>query len=279
LVVFKLEPNIIECLNKSILFTKGERSVLLKYDFESFRWGREHLSDNEPAWRDIEEVIDSISRQDVISEKRSNFQKWREGKIKKPAVGGQQILNSIFENKLREKSAWEEQVSVLESRILQTLEGDSKEHKEAYWTMDFKKGLIGVEVSFNNAGALSQNLLRLSVMSESENKKKSEMIRVGILITACENLKKWSTMDTTVLTFESTKRVFPAMNFNIPTPILLIGLESKDKSGQDWEKSPLFPTKKELKDKFGVIELAPYASLKPNEKMYWDEIIESQDID
>ncbi len=251
----------------------------MKYDFESFRWGREHLSDSEPAWQDLHHVIESISRQDVISEKRANFQKWREGKIKKPAVGGQQILNSIFEKGLREKSDWEEQVSVLEARLLKTLEGDTKERKEAYWTMDFKKGLIGVEVSFNNAGALSQNLLRLSVMSESENKNRDDMIRVGILITACENLKKWSTMDSTVLTFESTKRVFPAMNFNIPTPILLIGLESRDNNGLDWKKSPLFPTKKELKDQFGLDELPPYSKLTNSEKLYWDEVIESTDID
>lgn len=251
----------------------------MKYDFESFRWGREHLSDSEPAWSDLQEVIGSINRQDVVFEKRNNFQKWRDGKIKKPAVGGQQILNSIFERKLREKPDWEEQVSVLEARLLQTLEGDMRERKEAYWTMDFKKGLIGVEVSFNNAGALSQNLLRLSVMSESENKKKTEMIRVGILITACENLKKWSTMDSTVLTFESTKRVFPAMNFNIPTPILLIGLESTSSDGTEWAKSPLFPTKKEMKEMFGIEELEPYAKLGTKQKLYWDEVIESKDLD
>jgi hypothetical protein len=252
---------------------------LVKFDYESFRWGREHLSDSEPAWKDLLEVFESINRYGVIAEKRNNFQKWREGKIKKPAVGGQQIMNSIIETELRKKIGWEEQVSVLEARLLENLEGNAKERKEAYWTMDFKKGLIGVEVSFNNAGALSQNLLRLSVMSESENKKKSEMIRVGILITAAENLKQWSTMDSTVLTFESTKRVFPAMNFNIPTPILLIGLESKDTDGSNWDKSPLFPTKKELKEKFGIDELSPYAKLSATEKSYWDDIIDSTDLD
>ena len=105
------------------------------------------------------------------------------------------------------------------------------------------------------------------------------MIRVGILITATENLKQWSNMDSTVLTFESTKRVFPAMNFNIPTPILLIGLESKENDGANWDKSPLFPTKKELKEKFGINELLPFVKLSPTEKNYWDEIIDSTDLD
>ena len=246
----------------------------MKYQEDSFRWGREHFSKSDALWKEIHDSIQSISRSAVIQEKRRNFQEWRDGTIKTPAVGGQKILNYLIEKNLKSKN-WETQVSVFESHLMESLEGKPSTRKEAYWSIDFKKELIGIEVSFNNAGALSQNLLRLSVLSESSSKS----IRLGVLITTCESLKKWSCMDSTVLTFESVKRVFPLMNFNIPTPIVVVGLENQDDSGRSWVESPLFPSKDFLKSKFSVEKISEYAKLSAAEKAYWDSIIESADLD
>jgi hypothetical protein len=246
----------------------------MKYQQSSFRWGREHFSEQDPLWIEIHKTISSISRSEVISEKRRNFQEWREGSIKAPAVGGQKIFNSLIEKSLKSMN-WETQVSVFESQLLESLEGHTSNRKEAYWSIDFKKDLIGIEVSFNNAGALSQNLLRLSVLSESS----SRAIRLGVLITSCDSLKKWSSMDGTVLTFESVKRVFPLMNFNIPTPIVVLGLEDKDDLGVAWKESPLFPTKEFLKLEFGVEKISSYEKASIAEKNYWDSVIESLDLD
>lgn len=246
----------------------------MKYQQSSFRWGREHFAENDPLWLEIHDSITLITRATVIAEKRRNFQEWREGGIKAPAVGGQKILNLLIEKNLKSRN-WETQVSVFESQLMETLEGITSNRKEAYWSIDFKKDLIGIEVSFNNAGALSQNLLRLSVLSESSSK----AIRLGVLITSCDSLKKWSCMDNTVLTFESVKRVFPLMNFNIPTPIVVIGLENQDDSGSTWEESPLFPTKEFLKSEFGIEKILPYAKISSAEKSYWDNVIESSDLD
>jgi len=219
------------------------------FETESFRWGLEHLSPENPAWLELQNVLHSINRQEIINQKHASFQEWRSGEVKTPRVGGQDLINGLIKSKLVELD-WESQIFVLDlpnADIKNTeiengesndkKKGDSK--KVSYWTMDFKKGDIGIEVSFNNAGVLAQNLLRLSVMSESHLKAKSEKIRLGILITAQENLKKWSNMDSTVLTFETVKRVFPLINFNIPTPIVLVGLSSST-SGEVWEPSQYF---------------------------------------
>jgi hypothetical protein len=86
-------------------------------------------------------------------------------------------------------------------------------------------------------------------------------------------------MDGTVLTFESVKRVFPLMNFNIPTPIVVLGIANQDNSGVTWDESPLFPSKDFLKSNFGVEKILPYSKISGAEKNYWDEVIESSDLD
>lgn len=230
----------------------------MKYVEDSFRWGREHLSNDDDSWMELVKTIESISREDVVAKKGESFKQWIDGKRKSPAVGGQSIFNTIFEEKLKDLG-WEDQIFVLD---LEKSDSDDEDvlKRENYWTMDFKKGLIGLEISFNNAGVLAQNLLRLSVMSETRNRKKEDKIRLGILLTATKNLKKWSNMDDTVITFETVQRVFPAMNFNIPTPVILVGIDSVENTGEIWEKSELF----------GHQKLMPFKDLSISEKSDWE---------
>jgi len=253
----------------------------MDFDTDSFRWGEEHLGED-PAWFELKDMLESISRLDVIRYKRASFLRWKNGEIKSPRVGGQDLLNTIIKEKLV-ALGWEDQIFVLDitksdlktfgkdldvpeevTPVLMTnVKKKPKGKKVSYWTMDFKKGNIGVEVSFNNAGVLAQNLLRLSVMSESHLKPKSEKIRLGVLITATESLKKWSNMDDTVLTYETVRRVFPLINFNIPTPIVLVGLNNSSE-GELWYETEIF----------GHQKLAPYAELLENDKRKWDKLIE-----
>lgn len=254
----------------------------MDFDTDSFRWGQEHLSVDDPIWLELQGALKSISRLEVIQQKRSSFLRWRSGEIKSPRVGGQDILNNIIKERLLSLN-WEDQIFVLDitDSELKSLGPDfdapedesssstSKKKKKpekkkvSYWTMDFKKGNIGVEVSFNNAGVLAQNLLRLSVMSESYLKPKDKKIRLGVLITATESLKKWSNMDDTVLTYETVKRVFPLINFNIPTPIVLIGLNNSTQ-GEKWIETEIF----------GHQKLTPYTDLLESEKVKWDRLID-----
>ena len=49
-------------------------------------------------------------------------------------------------------------------------------------------------------------------------------------------------MDGTVLTFESVNKVFPLVTFNIPTPIVVLGLDAAD--GDPWHQRGFFEHKK-----------------------------------
>lgn len=210
----------------------------MDYSTFSFRWGAEHLGTSNPAWMELVSVVESLNQNDILEDKLRKFQSWRQGGST-PPVGGQAVFNSLIESKLK-SLGWESQIYCL-GRIKD--ETGMRSKRLAYWTLDFKKRDIGVEVSFNNAGVLAQNVLRLSVMSENPDRPKEERIRLGILVCANNDLKTWSGMDTTVLTFESVVKVIPLMNFNIPTPIVVLGLHSSS-GGTIWEETDFFSHKK-----------------------------------
>lgn len=192
----------------------------------SFRWGLEHAHPDEPAWVELQSALESITRKDVITKQLANFDDWKNGKrnpstgkVIKPAVGGQSVLNSVIQDKIGLISGWESQIYVL-NQSNQVSESD----RVPYWTMDFRKNKIGVEISFNNAGVFAQNMLRLSVMSESKYLAQEEMIKLGVLVVSMNSLKKWAKMDSTVITFDQVETILPHITFSIPTPIVILGL-------------------------------------------------------
>jgi hypothetical protein len=128
--------------------------------------------------------------------------------------------------------------------------------------MDFRKNRIGLEVSFNNAGVFAQNLLRLSVMSESKFLAPQEMIKLGALVVSMKSLKKWGKMDSTVITYDQVETILPHITFSIPTPIVILGItDSTD--GLQWSPTRLFGNKK----------IGSYNGPKKN---FWDDLIEEE---
>ena len=197
----------------------------------SYRWGVEHLHETNPAWVELQEVLTGISRQDVVEEQAIYVRAWLAGRRKNPPTGGQTAVNAIIHQRL-EASGWETQVPVIPSEDGRVV--------VPYWSMDFRRDDIGVEVSFNNAGVLPQNLLRLSVKAESYRLERHEMIRLGILVVASAGLKVWSKMDGTVHTFDQVVRVLEFVTFSVPTPMVLVGLRNFSDGGL-WGDTILFP--------------------------------------
>jgi hypothetical protein len=64
-------------------------------------------------------------------------------------------------------------------------------------------------------------------------------------------------MDGTVLTFESVNKVLPLVTFNIPTPIVVLGLDAAD--GEAWAQRGFFEHKK----------LPAFSSLNPSQQSQW----------
>lgn len=240
----------------------------MDFTSHSFRHGLKHVSDNDLAWVEINSALKSISRSDVTREQISNLEKWRAGKksgknFYKPPVGAQDVLNNVIKKKLKKISGWDSQVYVLKQGNAKLTKGE----KVPYWSMDFRKNNIGVEISFNNAGVLAQNLLRLSVMSESKFLEENQMIKLGVLVVSQASLKSWGSMDSTVVTFEQVLNVLPHVNFSIPTPIVVLGINNSNQ-GEIWAPTKLFGTKKK--------DLPIYTELSTQQKSMWELIIEKE---
>ena len=237
----------------------------MDYTPHSFRHGLEHVSAADIAWTEILKVVKSITRSDILRQQITNLEKWQAGaksgkNFYKPPVGAQDVLNNIINSKLKEIGGWDSQVYVLR----QGMEKLSKADKVPYWSMDFRKDKIGLEISFNNAGVLAQNLLRLSVMSESKYLDESQMIKLGVLLVSEVSLKNWGAMDSTVLTFDQVLNVLPHVNFSIPTPIIILGVNNSN-DGEIWPKTELFGTKRK--------DLPIYDKLSTVEKAIWNKMI------
>jgi hypothetical protein len=237
----------------------------MDYISHSFRHGLDHISDLDLAWAEILKVISSISRSEIVQSQIINLEKWQAGVKKgksfyKPPVGAQDVINNLIKSKFKSIGGWDSQIYVLrqgKERIL-------RDEKVPYWSMDFRKDKIGVEISFNNAGVLAQNLLRLSVMSESKYLEESQMIKLGVLLVSKTSLKNWGSMDSTVVTYEQVLKVLPHVNFSIPTPIIIVGIDNAS-NGEVWKETKLFGTKKK--------NLPIYEQLTDGQRESWNEII------
>jgi hypothetical protein len=240
----------------------------MDYTPHSFRHGLDHVSDADIAWAEVLKLVKSISRSDLIRQQINNLEKWQSGaksgkNFYKPPVGAQDVLNNTIKEKFKNIGGWDSQVYVLK----QGKDRIPKGEKVPYWSMDFRKDKIGVEISFNNAGVLAQNLLRLSVMSESKYLEESQMIKLGVLLVSQTSLKNWGSMDSTVLTFDQVLSVLPHVNFSIPTPIIILGVNNSS-DGEIWKDTKLFGTKKK--------DLPVYKDLTSDEMSKWETWIAAE---
>lgn len=212
-------------------------------------------------------------------------------------VGAQKVLNHIIQARVDALIAtpagrgWRSQITVL-AKPLPGLSGEPPG-----WTMDFKHGLIGVEVSFNNAGALPQNLLRFSVLAQAPGFDSSDRIRLGVLIVADESLTTWGSMDGTVPTFEQVIGILSYMEFGLPTPLLVLGLGAADAvrdagpmGGEEWgcpqvevgpgrpwgDPSPLFLGERRQKG-LSRSQYHPFRELPAEDQAYWVGLVDELD--
>ena len=94
--------------------------------------------------------------------------------------------------------------------------------------MDFIKGGIGVEVSFNHAEAVPWTFTRLNIAGESSVVIDDHRIDVGVAFFATEQLKQWARMDGAVGTYELACTWLEMMRPIMPVPILVVGLDATD---------------------------------------------------
>lgn len=199
-------------------FWRQRRRRRLDFLVENFRHAQELLR-GAPAWKALEAAIRSIDVEMVNAEQKKFLDAG--GNVPR---GGQTVMNLLFEGLLLEQDGW-----VRQPRLF-------RDPQMSAWTMDFHRDRVGVEVSFNHAEAVAWQFTRLNLAGESERVLPESQIDVGIVISADQTLKKWSSMDSSIGTFQKFRAWLKEMKPILPIPILLIGLRA-----DEWPATNLFP--------------------------------------
>lgn len=159
---------------------------------------------------EIIEVIESITDLDLITEfERRKTERSNIKSLSEP-------INFLIDERLSSKG-WDRQ-----SQIFREEEYSKK--RETAWRLDFAKRTISVEVGFNHGEAISHNLIKPVLASELNHVEKSIQTKLGVIITATDELKKFGGFDGAVGSYEKYKSYLRPFNYLLTSPIVLIGL-------------------------------------------------------
>ena len=158
-------------------------------------------------WNEIQEIIKSITDEDIIQ--------YHKYKVSSKTMSLSVALNKLFKDRFTEKG-W-----LPEPYIFQ-----DKEYQTNVWRLDFAKGKISVEVSFNHGEALAWNLMKPTIASELNHVDKQIQTQLGVVILATQNLKQLGCFDGAVGTWEKAVRYLKPLQNKLTIPLLLIGLKA-----------------------------------------------------
>jgi hypothetical protein len=162
-------------------------------------------------YNEIVEVLESISDKDLITE----FERRKTERLNIKSLS--EPINFLIDERLVAKG-WEKQSQIFR-------EEDYSQKGQTAWRLDFAKRTISVEVGFNHGEAISHNLIKPVLASELNHVEKSIQTKMGVIITATDDLKKYGGFDGAVGSYEKYKSYLRPFNNILTTPVVLIGLK------------------------------------------------------
>lgn len=187
----------------------------MKYKIHSFRHAKVILNEKEfkKQFDEFISVIKNITDQDII-EKHNSYGIDEDSKTPKSIS---KAINDLLKERFT-KCYWNS-----ESGIFQDTQytGDT-------WRLDFAKEDISVEVAFNHSTVIAWNLIKPVLASELNHVQKAIQTKIGIIITATNEMKKEGGFDGAIGTFEKFLDYLPPLQNLLTVPLLIIGLEKPD---------------------------------------------------
>jgi len=182
---------------------------------------------------EIIEVIESISDKDLI-DKHTGF---GAKVITETPMSLSKSINHILKERFVAKGWIDESAIFKDGRY----KGDN-------WRLDFAKDDVSIEVAFNHQGSIAWNLLKPVLASELNHVNKAIQTKIGVVITATNDLRKLGGFDSAIGTFEKFLQYLPILNNVLTVPLLIIGLEPP-------ETFTLKKHQQEARKKIGNIEM------------------------
>lgn len=159
-------------------------------------------------YAEITSTIGSISDSDLIEE-------FQTSKAKRTNIKSlSEPINALLKKRLSDLG-WQ-----VESPIFTA---EPYESNKA-WRLDFAKNNISVEVAFNHGEATAHNILKPVLASELNHVPKKIQTRLGIIITATDELKARGGFDGAVGTYSKFVTYLMPYSTIIAVPLIIIGL-------------------------------------------------------
>lgn len=186
----------------------------MKYKFYSFNHAESILKEDDAyteVFRNIINIIENISDFEIM-------QKFEE--IGKNSKSISNTITSLLEEKLLQNN-W-----IKELPIFNNFSYESKKSKR--WTLDFYKDKIQLEIAFNHEEGTAWNIMKIPLANQPNIYKHKQRVEMGIIISVTNQMKRSGGYDGSVGSYEKYIEYLSVFKPFVPTPILLIGLQSPD---------------------------------------------------
>ena len=222
----------------------------MKYEPHQFRFALDIIESNhdlKTLWKEVTDVIEGISDEDIANEFNSpplympnQFNK--DGTPKKRPTAKMSLsaaLNNLLSDGFLEKK-W-----IPESDVFP---GSSRANES--WRLDFSKSAnrpageitgFAVEVAFNHGEAIAWNLLKPTLAGEINHVKTETEIGAGIGIYICakKKLKTAGAFDNASGEYEKVLRYLNPLFQRLTIPLVIIGLEAPETIKLEKVKDPI----------------------------------------
>lgn len=188
----------------------------VKYKIHSFRNALVIFNNDDKyiqLWNDVKDVLDGISDEDIINSFNSS------NRQNKKSISDD--INFLIDERMSLKG-WSRQSPIFNESEYRP---NSKGH---WWTLDFSKDEISMEVAFNHGEAAAWNLIKPVLASELNHVEKAIQTSAGIVITATDNMKKMGNFDNAVGSYEKYLQYLKPLGNILTVPMILIGLEAPE---------------------------------------------------
>ena len=168
---------------------------------------------NEPEFieqfTEVIDVISGITEQDLI-DKHTSYGLINDERTPKSLS---KAINELFKERFV-PLGWNAESKIFQDNYYQ---GET-------WRLDFAKKDISIEVGFNHSTVIAWNLIKPVLASELNHVQKAIQTKIGIVITATQELKVNGGFDGAIGTYEKYLDYLAPMNNILTVPLLLIGL-------------------------------------------------------
>lgn len=188
----------------------------MNYDVFSFRYGLDLFETNPNfanLWNELQQVLNGISDEDLI------FQYSSATRTTKKSLS--ESINQLIDTRLVALD-WNRQSPIFNASEYRP------SGRQRWWTLDFAKESLAVEVAFNHGEAVAWNLIKPVLSSELNHVEKAIQTQAGIIITAKDSLKRAGNFDNSVGSYEKFLQYLNPFRNILTVPMVIIGLDAPD---------------------------------------------------